>query len=82
MESPEFVPDYFTDLDRTGGVGCDRLPDTIGVVETLHNPVPIGRASLIGRTEEGFAQWRLQVRGAEVPGRWVILGKWFVADEG
>jgi hypothetical protein len=76
------MPDYFTNIDISGGVRCDQLPDSIGVIETLHNRAPIGRASRIGQTEEGLALWRLQVRGTEVPGRWVILGKWFVADEG
>jgi len=76
------MPDYFTNIDRTGGIRCDGLPDTIGVIESLHKRVPIGAASQIGQTEEGLAVWRLQVRGAEVPGRWVVLGNWFVADEG
>jgi hypothetical protein len=76
------MPDYFTNVETTGGIGCDHIADTIGVVETLHKPVPIGTAYRIGRTDEGFALWRLQVRGAPVPGRWVVLGKWFVADEG
>jgi len=76
------MPDYFTNIDRAGGIRHDGLPDTIGVIETLHKRLPIGAASLIGQTEEGLAVWRLRVRGAEVPGRWVVLGNWFVADEG
>jgi hypothetical protein len=76
------MPDYFTNVDITGGIRRDGSPASIGVIEKLHEPDPIGVASLIGQTDEGLALWRLQVRGAEVPGRWVVLGKWFVADEG
>jgi hypothetical protein len=76
------MPEYFTNIDMTGGIRCDEVPDSIGVVAALHGQVPIGRASLIGATDEGLAVWRLKVRGGEIPGRWVILGKWFVADLG
>jgi hypothetical protein len=76
------VNDYFANIETTGGVRCERLPDTIGVVASLQEPVPIGVAARIGQTEEGLSLWRLHVRGAEVPGRWVILGKWFLADLG
>jgi hypothetical protein len=76
------MPDYFARIHLSGAVGCDRLPRKIGVTASLHDPAPIGVASRIGRTEEGLAVWRLRVRGADLPGRWVILGKWFLADEG
>jgi len=76
------MADYFTNIDRTGGVRCDRLPDSIGVIEAPRDQAPIGMASRIGQTVEGLAVWHLRVRGAEVPGRWVVLGGWFVPDEG
>jgi hypothetical protein len=76
------MPDYFAQIEATGGVGCEQTPANIRVVNSLHQPVPIGVASRIGSTEEGLATWRLRVRGSDVPGRWVILGKWFVADLG
>jgi hypothetical protein len=76
------MPDYFARIRNTGGIGCETLPETIGVTDSLQKPVPIGIASRVGRTEEGLALWRLRVRGSEIPGRWVILGRWFVADEG
>ena len=75
------MPDYFTNIDMTGGIRFDGLPDSIGVIRALDEPIPIGMASRIGHTENGLALWRLQVGGAAVPGRWVILGKWFVPDE-
>jgi len=41
--------------------------------------MPIGIASVIGRTEGGLAVWGLCVHGADVPGRWVIVDRRFVA---
>jgi hypothetical protein len=76
------MPDYFARIQVAGGVSSDRLPKRIGVTASLYDRAPIGVASRIGRTEEGLSLWRLRVRGADLPGRWVILGKWFVADEG
>jgi hypothetical protein len=43
--------------------------------------MPIGLASEIGRTEGGLAVWSLPVHGADVPGRWVIIDRRFVAVE-
>jgi hypothetical protein len=43
--------------------------------------MPIGIASEIGRTEGGLAVWGLHVHGADVPGRWVIIDRRFVAVE-
>jgi hypothetical protein len=76
------MPEYFTNLDITGGIRFNQVPASIGIVERLHDQIPIGMASLVGHTDEGLALWQLNVRGAPVPGRWVVLGKWFVADEG
>jgi len=43
--------------------------------------MPIGMASAIGRTDDGLAVWRLQVHGADVPGRFVIVDGAFVLVE-
>jgi hypothetical protein len=42
--------------------------------------MPIGIASQIGRTEGGLAVWGLNVECADVPGRWVIIDRRFVAE--
>ena len=47
----------------------------------LDKPMPIGIASAIGRTDRGLAVWAA-VHGADVPGRWVIVDRRFVAVEG
>jgi len=44
--------------------------------------MPIGIAAAIGRTEGGPAVWGLRIRGADVPGRWAIIDRRFVAVEG
>jgi hypothetical protein len=64
---------------RPGRVG--RLPGSIGVLEALDKPMPIGMASAIGQTEGGLAVWSLNVDGADVPGRWVIIDRRFVPAE-
>jgi hypothetical protein len=43
--------------------------------------MPIGIASAIGRTEGCLAVWGLNVHGADVPGRWVIIDGRFVPVE-
>jgi hypothetical protein len=43
--------------------------------------MPIGMASAIGRTECGLAVWSLNMDGADVPGRWIIIDGRFVPVE-
>jgi hypothetical protein len=72
----------FTNASASGPVRYGQLPGSIGVLEALDKPMPIGMASQIGRTEGGLAVWSLNVDGAEVPGRWVIIDGRFVPAEG
>jgi len=58
-----------------------QLPGSVGVLEALDKPMPIGIASVIGRTDGGLAAWGLRVHGADVLGRWVIVDRRFVAVE-
>jgi hypothetical protein len=65
---------YFTNFGPRSGPVRDRDGhSTIGVLGSPDNNMPIGMALGNGRTEDGVAIWRLIVRGAEVPGRWVNL---------
>jgi len=75
------MPDYFTSVDIYGPIRNGDLPSMIGVVESPASLEPIGTAALIRPTETGLAEWSLRVRGANVPGSWVIIGNWFVPDE-
>ena len=74
--------EYFTNASASGPIRYGQLPGSIGVLEALDKPMPIGMASAIGRTEGGLAVWSLNVDGADVPGRWVIVDGRFVPVEG
>jgi hypothetical protein len=55
--------------------------DHYGVIKVVRRPDelwPIGRAMEVGRTEGGVSLWKLEVRGIEVPGRWIVLGREFL----
>jgi hypothetical protein len=80
--APATSPAYFTNASGPGAVRYGQLPGSIGVLESLDKPMPIGIASAIGRTEGGLAVWGLRVHGADVPGQWVIIDRRFVAVEG
>ena len=73
--------EYFTNASGPGPVRSGRLPGSIGVLEALDKPMPIGIASELGRTEGGLAVWGLNVQGADVPGRWLIIDRRFVPVE-
>jgi hypothetical protein len=75
-------PAYFTNISASWPVRYDQLPGSIGVLEALDKPMPIGMASTIGWTEGDLAIWSLRVHGADVPGRWVIVDRRFVPVEG
>jgi hypothetical protein len=74
--------DYFTNISATGPVRYNQVPFSIGVLEAPDKPMPIGMASPVGRTEGGLAVWRLVIRGADVPGRWILVDREFRPVEG
>jgi hypothetical protein len=71
------TPRYFAHITAAGPIRYRQVPDAIGVLEAPDHPMPIGRAFAVGWTDGGLAVWRLTVRGAEVPGRWVIIDREF-----
>jgi hypothetical protein len=40
--------------------------------------LPLGRANQVGKTADGRALWALRAKGADVPGRFIIVGGAFV----
>jgi hypothetical protein len=74
--------EYFTNASVSGPVRYGQLPGSIGVLEALDKPMPIGMAFASGRTEGGLPVWRLTVDGDDVPGRWVIVDREFRLVEG
>jgi hypothetical protein len=76
------MADYFADLHLSEPKSHGEPPRMIGVMEAPSGAEPIGTAALIGPTDSGLPEWSLRVRGTNLPGRWVILGNWFVSDDG
>jgi hypothetical protein len=74
-------PTYLTNISTSGPVRYGQVPGSIGVLESLDKPMPIGVASAIGWTDEGLVWWRLRVHGADIPGRWIIIDQRFVPIE-
>ena len=69
--------EYFTNASGLGPVRYGQLPVSIGVLEALDKPMPIGIATCIGWDRAGLAVWRLTVEGDDVPGRWIIFDREF-----
>jgi hypothetical protein len=62
-------------MGAAGTIRYGQIPGAIGVLDAPDQPMPIGMASRIGRTEGGLAVWQLAIHGADVPGRWVIVDR-------
>jgi hypothetical protein len=72
---------YFTDACTEGRVLFGQLPWVIGVTEAPDKPLLVGTAMRRGRTEDGQAVWSLKVRGADMPGRFIIVDGAFAEVE-
>jgi hypothetical protein len=59
---------YFAHISAAGPVRYGEILSSIGILEALDQPMPMGMASEIGWTEGGLAVWRLHVHRADVPG--------------
>jgi hypothetical protein len=70
---------YFTNIGPKAGpiLWRDDYGGAIGVLGSRDDPMPIGMALAVGWGEGGVALWRLTVRGVEVPGRWIVVGREF-----
>jgi hypothetical protein len=68
------MPTYFTNVGPKAGPILRRHGrGDIGVLGSPDNKMPIAMALGAGRTDDGIAIWRMTVRGAEVPGRWIVV---------
>ena len=68
---------YFAHISAAGPVRYRQVPGAIGVLDDPKNSMPIGMAMCKGWDRDGLAVWRLTVRGADVPGRWIIVDREF-----
>jgi hypothetical protein len=69
---------YFADSGpKSGPILYRHGHGAIGVPEARDVHTPIGMALEAGWGEGGVALWKLIVRGVEVPGRWIVVGREF-----
>ncbi len=54
-----------------------ETPRIIGVREVRDGPPIVGSAYCVDRDAGGVAVWRLIIRGAELPGRWIVIDRQF-----
>ena len=74
---------YFADCGpKTGPILWQDSCRAIGVLGSADDRGPIGSALQVGRTEFGIALWSVAVRGRELPGRWIVLGREFLRKRG
>jgi hypothetical protein len=63
---------------RSGPILWRDHYDAIDVLVDPEEYTPIGTARPVGCTEGGIAIWDIIIRGAAVPGRWIVLGREFL----
>ena len=51
--------------------------NAIGVLEGPDDSTTVGSASCVGWDAGGVAIWRLMIRGAELPGKWIVIDREF-----
>ena len=72
---------YFAHVSAADPIRYGQVPGSIGVLEVLDKFMPIGEASCRTHDENGLAIWTLRIGKEEIPGRWVIIDRGFVAVE-
>ena len=72
---------YYATARKKGRVRSNQISWTVGVGESDGCPVPVGQANQVGKTADGLALWALRVKGADVPGRFIIIDGAFIEVE-
>ena len=68
---------YFANIKQRGPMKYRDVPGSIGVLESMDNPMPIGQANCMTWDENGLAVWELSIAGQPIEGRWVIIDREF-----
>jgi hypothetical protein len=69
---------YYTNIGPHSGPILGRhCFVAIGVLRAPDDRAPIGMALAIGRDDAEVEVWELTVRGVELPGRWIVVGREF-----
>jgi hypothetical protein len=74
------VATYWTNIGPTRGPWLHKDAELVGAIGVLRAPGdhnPIGMALGAGISDDGVALWRLTVRGAELPGLFVVIDRPF-----
>jgi hypothetical protein len=74
-------PTYYTNCFGKGPVKYLDVPGSIGVLESPDNHMPIGIANCRTHYENGVAIWESPMRGAKLPGKWIIIDREFRVAE-
>ena len=75
------MPQYFAHISHKGKIRYGDVPGSIGVLEATDKFMPIGEAHCLTWDENGLAVWTLRIGNQEIPGRWVIIDRSFLAVE-
>jgi hypothetical protein len=70
---------YRADIGPSSGLLM--FEDSIRRIDVLADQgdvTPVGTASRLGSDPAGLAVWRLNVHGAELGGRWIVIDRQFV----
>ena len=72
------MPIYFTDSGPDRGPYFSRDADrAVAAIGVSASPMSLGEARSAGVDSAGAETWRLSVRGVELPGLWIIVGREF-----
>ncbi len=71
------MPRYFAHISKAGPIRYGDVPGSIGVLEAIDRPMPIGEASCRTHDKNGLAVWTLRIGKEQLPGRWIIVDREF-----
>jgi hypothetical protein len=69
---------FFTNASKRGRVRYGDLPGSIDIVDSLDTLIAVGVAVEVGISLRGYVIWSLEVNGAKLPGRFMIVDGEFV----
>jgi hypothetical protein len=72
------MPRYYAHISQHEAVKYGRVPGSIGVLEALDHPMPIGEATCLTWDQNGLAVWKLRIGNEEIPSQWVIVDREFM----
>jgi hypothetical protein len=70
---------YFAHISSRGPVKYGDVPITVGVLEAPDKLMPVGEATCRSWDENGLAVWTLRIGNDEIPGKWIIKDREFIA---